>query len=505
MPRACDSCSIRKIKCNGKSPCQACLATDSPCSHLRRRKKPGPKGPRKRTKEAILQIQQALEQAQTQEGHESRSEIGTASTPRASSSSPNSQSDLVMPCHHSENLAPHQPNGRVPLSTFQFYLNIYQSHLHVVWPIIDWEALLVRLIDVDDLAAYALAASVCAATMAQLRLSVVNTDGYSRQSMAYEAEKTRFMLDYPKHQTIDALLTCFFLHVFYSNKGKTTKSTLLLREAITYAHILGLHQDEFYIDSPPDATQYHLRIAWILFITDRAHSLQHDLPPTFKLSPTLPELRPNQDAGLGSAFCSLCRLFQSFDDACPPDIRSEQHGYLEAISSELSRTHRFPICDNDVQRADIVVTDSWLRVVLWKAAIPFVDSTTDPNDQGLSVSFPMSVARDLLSKLTTLSSCALETHGPGMMSKLFEVANSVADVIICAPDLANVGSVQVGPREILCALSSLITSLRTTGDPALLSLLREKMMACALDQATPGRLMIMDVSEGIQDQEDGIY
>ncbi|KAL5591689.1 hypothetical protein FOVSG1_010578 [Fusarium oxysporum f. sp. vasinfectum] len=364
------------------------------------------------------------------------------------------------------------------------------------------EVLLTRLRNPDNKIAYALAASICSATRAQLRLS--NDDaGPSTYKMAYEAEQSRLMLDYSKHQIIDGLLTCFFLHVFYSNTGRITKSTLLLREAIAYAHILGLHQDLFYTDLDHDTIQYHLRIAWILFITDRAHSLQHDLPPTFKLSPTLPELHPQQDAGLGSAFCSLCRLFQAFDDACPPDVRSNQVGFLGAISSQLRARYPLPLCDNEIQRADIVVTDSWLRVVLWKAAIPYVDANTDPNDQGLSVSFPTSVARDLLAKLTTLSSCALETHGPGMMSKLFEVANSVADVIICAPDLADVDSAHVGPRDILCALSSLIASLRTTANPALLTLLREKMMACALGQAGPGRLLqITDVPDGdLQSEE----
>jgi hypothetical protein len=45
---------------------------------------------------------------------------------------------------------------------------------------------------------------------------------------------------------------------------------LLLREAIAYAHILGLHQDLFYADLDTETSQYYLRIAWILFITDRS-------------------------------------------------------------------------------------------------------------------------------------------------------------------------------------------------------------------------------------------
>ncbi|KAF5559821.1 transcription activator amyR [Fusarium napiforme] len=469
-----------------------------------KRKKSGPKGPRKRTKEAILQAQRSAEHTRPEIDGEIRSrDVVEAPSPTqhngSSSSSPSggSQSPQGM-----QDMAIVSYDARIPMSSFSYYLNVYHDCLYVVWPVIDHEVLLARLGNPDNKIAYALAASICSATRAQLRLSNYDA-GPSTYQMAYEAEQSRLMLDYSKHQIIDGLLTCFFLHVFYSNTGRITKSTLLLREAIAYAHILGLHQDLFYTDLDHEAIQYHLRIAWILFITDRAHSLQHDLPPTFKLSPTLPELHPQQDAGLGSAFCSLCRLFQAFDDACPPDVRSNQAGFLGAISSQLRARHPLPLCDNEIQRADIVVTDSWLRVVLWKAAIPYIDANTDPNDQGLSVSFPTSVARDLLAKLTTLSSCALETHGPGMMSKLFEVANSVADVIICAPDLADVDTAHVGPRDILCALSSLIASLRTTANPALLTLLREKMMACALGQAGPGRMLqITDVpDEDLQAEE----
>ncbi|KAG7425472.1 putative sucrose utilization protein SUC1 [Fusarium oxysporum f. sp. raphani] len=469
-----------------------------------KRKKSGPKGPRKRTKEAILQAQRSAKHTRT----DIDGEIRAQDLAEAPSSTPHNGSPNSSPSGGSQSPQGAQDmtivsyDARIPRSSFSYYLNIYHDCLYVVWPVIDHEVLLTRLRNPDNKIAYALAASICSATRAQLRLSSDDA-GPSTYQMAYEAEQSRLMLDYSKHQIIDGLLTCFFLHVFYSNTGRITKSTLLLREAIAYAHILGLHQDLFYTDLDHDTIQYHLRIAWILFITDRAHSLQHDLPPTFKLSPTLPELHPQQDAGLGSAFCSLCRLFQAFDDACPPDVRSNQVGFLGAISSQLRARHPLPLCDNEIQRADIVVTDSWLRVVLWKAAIPYVDANTDPNDQGLSVSFPTSVARDLLAKLTTLSSCALEAHGPGMMSKLFEVANSVADVIICAPDLADVDSAHVGPRDILCALSSLIASLRTTSNPALLTLLREKMMACALGQAGPGRLLqITDVPDGdLQSEE----
>ncbi|TPX17548.1 uncharacterized protein E0L32_012141 [Thyridium curvatum] len=403
-------------------------------------------------------------------------------------SSPPRRSD-----HEVEDLCvTYQAGTKIPITVLYHYLNIYHEQLYVIWPVVNKDVVLARLHNTDDQVIYTLAASVCAATLAQLNI-VNETDSMLHHLMAREAENIRAMVDYSRHHFIDALLTSFFLHVFYTNTGKLTKSTLLLREAIAYAHILGLHQDAFYTDLDPDAAQ--------------AHSLQHDIPPTFKLSPALPEIQSSLNFGLGPAFYTLCKLFQCFDNACPAELRPGQHSSLQAISTELCRTHPLPVCKNEVQRADIVVTESWLRVVLWKSAIPYIDATTDPVDQGLSVSFPMSVGRDLLSNLTTLSSFALEAHGPGMMSKLFEVANTVADVMICAPDLTHVGNMHVGSRDILWALSSVLESLRATGNPALLTVLREKVAACALDQiGSPRMLRITDVSdEATPDQEDGMY
>jgi hypothetical protein len=270
MGFACDPCSIRKIKCSGDSPCEQCQATSLSCSYDRKRKKSGPKGPRKRTKEAILQAQRSAKHTRTNiDGNNWAQDVAQAPPSAHHNGSPNSlRSGGSQSFQGAQDMTIVNYDGRIPMSSFSYYLNIYHDCLYVVWPVIDHEVLLTRLRNPDSKIAYALAASICSATRAQLRRS--NDDaGPSTYQMACEAEQSRLMLDYPKHQFIDGLLTCFFLHVFYSNTGRITKSTLLLREAIAYAHILGIHQDLFYTDLDHDTTQYHLRIAWILFITDR--------------------------------------------------------------------------------------------------------------------------------------------------------------------------------------------------------------------------------------------
>ncbi|KAH6869150.1 hypothetical protein B0T10DRAFT_594984 [Thelonectria olida] len=185
-------------------------------------------------------------------------------------------------------------------------------------------------------------------------------------------------------------------------------STLFLKEAIAYAHISSLHQHSFSFDLTSDTAQYYLRIAWILVIDDSS----------FTSASSTSHLQTSSNASQATTtfgwrtrpgFCNSCKLFQSFDDAWPPDVRFNQYDLPRSMSGQLCRKRSFLACDNQIQHEDIVITGSWLRAVLWKTAIPYVDATTGPNDRGQSVSLPMSVARDLL------PSQALESQGPGMV------------------------------------------------------------------------------------------
>lgn len=271
MPKACDSCSVRKIKCSG-SPCDACREAGVACSSIRAFKKPGPKGPRSRTRQAIRNLQSSSDHGSSQ-----------LSNPLAQSTSQHphghaydhpsylgSQSGSTW---NNDQQSPQHARSRasarsIALHEFHTYLRHFTDRLSFIWPVLDVNQLLARLHDQTDHVSYALATAICGATIAQLQIAT-HEHRHLPLSMAHDAERTRFLLDYHNSQLVDALLTCFFLHVLYSNIGKSTKALVCLREAITYAHILGIHQDAFYADLSDDSAQSHLRIAWILFITDK--------------------------------------------------------------------------------------------------------------------------------------------------------------------------------------------------------------------------------------------
>jgi hypothetical protein len=120
-----------------------------------------------------------------------------------------------------------------------------------------------------------LALSACTATILQLQLEVHGTGMPPPQACIDKVEEMRSMAHYRRHPSLDSLLTSFFLHVCYIRVGYQPVSTLLLREAITMAHLLGLHQPSHYAEQDQETAQTHLRVLWLLFITERYAHLKH--------------------------------------------------------------------------------------------------------------------------------------------------------------------------------------------------------------------------------------
>lgn len=68
----------------------------------------------------------------------------------------------------------------------------------------------------------------------------------------------------------------------------------------------------------------------------------------------------------------------------------------------------------DVQRADVLLTQQWMRAILWRAALRFGVSglVVGPAD-------PVDIARDFLSLTAQVPPAALESHGATLVSVLY--------------------------------------------------------------------------------------
>lgn len=419
-----------KVRCDGNQPCARCEAAKWDCTYLKTHGKSGPKGPRRTTEAAIRRLQ---ERSKTSH-HGSRS----ASETSRETGSPVNELPYLTPLPHvgDANLDPkgwpdivsptlsaiHQEPQRLPLACLSQYLEIYQVRGYGIWPVIDVQVLTARLIThPHDLEAYALATSICAAIVSQFSIDVEPgspVEGHYRVSsnaFELEAKKARNESDHLENVTMYSLLSSFFLHVYSANVGRMNASTVLLGEAIFKAHILGLHKPTHYQHLDVEQTQAALRVYWLLFITERAHSLQHDVPTTLKRSPDLPRLEDLHDGSVTPAFVQLCRLFNILDVTITADPASARRA-LASAQQQLSCDEDPRSLENELQRADISMTQQWMRIFLWQHALNVTNlSSRASQDEEFSFRFPAKIAQNVLNNLSSLSRQSVEAHGPGMV------------------------------------------------------------------------------------------
>ena len=297
--RVCDACAVRRVRCDGLSPCARCTNADLDCTRVRPRLKSGPKGIKKRTLEKLAKEKGAQSCAQRLRPDDLRP-LTEANNPAISwSHSPSDDANHVAggipnlephtigswPAFDHRDVAVdnaqfgHEPWDDIPAYPYRItvdhlllYLDIYHHKLYPVWPIVNKDSLTTRLCaQTPDSEAYILASSVCIATILQLQLTASDLDGslLRPEAIMEEIESLRRSQDYREHPSIDSLRSSFFLHVAHLHMRKQRTSTLTLREAISMAHMLDLHKPSHYETLSAEDARDHLRMLWLLFITER--------------------------------------------------------------------------------------------------------------------------------------------------------------------------------------------------------------------------------------------
>ncbi|KAM0556950.1 hypothetical protein ACHAPJ_005628 [Fusarium lateritium] len=457
--RACDSCKVRKIRCSETPPCTGCEAAGIECTFNKLQGTRGPRGLRPRTLDKIERRRQG-------------------DTPKSTTTSP----ERV--------IAKKSPSPIDHVACLLEILEIYSERLYPIWPIVDATDLRnkIRQNPNEGGAARCLANAVALAAIAQLKLET------AWQPSVEEAETSGLS---ETLGLLDALRISFFLHIYHENASPGgTKSLVYLREAITQAQILRLDRESTYASLSEADQHVSRRILWLLFVTERGVALLHKLPIVLKPNILFPWFGGADDrAEVLPAFLKLVHLFWVFDqsgifeilrnvdaDSDIPNMASVAQSCLELLQQKLldsaDNDDWGPI--NEVQRADMFVTRQWMRAVLWRAALRFGIVIPAMN--------PINIAKDFLSLVAELPKAALESHGPTLEFKTFEIATAVIDAM--ASDHFTVADDQSGP--ILHQLRDILSSCRG-GNRTLLSLLTMRMDAIF----NSGRLLEGSDSEAV--------
>jgi hypothetical protein len=84
---------------------------------------------------------------------------------------------------------------------------------------------------------------------------------------------------------------------------------------------------------------------------------------------------------------------------------------------------------SETQRADVLVTQQWLRLTIWQAALRLGLISSSAVEPEFGYTYPLELAYALREVLRTLSPAAIQAHGLGIFEKQFEIVYSLLDVL----------------------------------------------------------------------------
>ncbi|KAK8025224.1 C6 zinc finger domain containing protein [Apiospora arundinis] len=492
----CDHCRRRRIRCDGRSPCKHCEDAALSCKREHIPRKRGPK----RGHGRVINELRALDG----KGHtESEGTTGTdADTDSCMNSAETSAVPTAAPSPSHQPFIPwtavtsdprHVSEPRGSFSTDSFRPNcpsyvhliprcvdLYYEHIYPIMPLVHIptiRATITRTMTPSETnLIYALSA-LTSFHMAGKSLSEPGHPAWESVGRFFldECISVRQSYDFPEDESLYAIISSFWLSTSFFEINQSRKSWYYLREALTSAIDIRLHDDRAYAGLPPEEILCRQRVFWILFVTERSFAILRNKPLTLRKTPSLPVTRhdyeePEIHAGFLKLVSSYVPLDESFvnawNDGSDPSVSATTYLNLQQIlarpldflkprrksspdpvpiSSPTSPIVSTPTAKllpskhgnmgtgaeeeieeaepnpTDIQKADLLMTQQWLRLIVWQSSFRQGLLSTAAPHASFSFGFPLVIARDTAAVLQSLPSQAVEVHGMGIFEKIFEI------------------------------------------------------------------------------------
>ncbi|KAK4949952.1 hypothetical protein LTR10_011794 [Elasticomyces elasticus] len=244
--------------------------------------------------------------------------------------------------------------------------------------------------------------------------------------------------------TMQTVMTSVCVHVcLLAHHVDDDMAFIYLREAVAGMQILGtkgLEELPAHSQLSQNSAAQRQRLHWLLFIHERYAAIADFRPPVLPPLSSLPDPDEALGAGVHQWYIGIIQRFSMLDgtfianwttkDSHPPaDIAwiEEKQAQLSQCM-DLSGQQRRLL--TEMQQADLVVTSYWLRTLLWQIALSKFLLTTETSSESMSIFFPLRLSRQLQWLLMTISRDAIEIHGAGILRKIFDITNTVADILI---------------------------------------------------------------------------
>lgn len=399
---------------------------------------------------------------------------------------------------------------RIPTPVIRTTLSMYKESLYGIWPLLDADDLINRLeTETNDLTIYALTTALSGATLSNMNRTVMNESlqaSLNAEAFIKESRRVRGTFDYMEPVTLDTILTSYFLHIFYGRQASREQmAAFYIREAITFAHMLGMHMEETYSRYCIKDQRIMRKLYFLLFMTERYLCIQQGLPIVLDSIP-LPEADDEENPDAVTGFLNLVTLFSTpgrdfFGRWTSQNSNvSMSRDQLLLIQHALQRPLDTPAYINDIQMVDIVVSQHWIRSLAWKLSV-LSGYVMANGKREMNVEYPLEIAQHTLREASRFPPEAFEVHGPGMEVKMYEIATALADSILCKPEEQSY--LIVGRTDTLKGLTSFISSLQVM-NPQLREGLAQKVEVILNFSSIPKSLDLIEEVNPSTFQEDDL-
>lgn len=450
----CDQCLHRKVRCDKTLPrCNRCIDSNLTCTREVVRRRPGRKkgsgtviSKLRTDPEGALNDSQGIQDARL-EGFSPESpapsqwpstvDHATARplsndeyftvpprVPRRVSTPYGSPANSVSLSERPAAIISNLPNLTQDID--QFFGNLYP-----IWPIINQVSFREWLDHPDqiDYSQACLILSICALSALHIPESTSPLEEPRKrraQRFIRQCLQLRSNFEYIESATILTVQTSLFLSVAEVELQRVRSSWFLLREAIMLAQDLG------YYEAPtmpaklnPTEILSIQRTLYILSLTERGLTLLRNKPFAITMFDSPPDERfDGEDPRILIGLQSLSKLFNLLDKqfldawmngsagAPTPATRTQILAAQHTLASLRFEVENL----TDIQKADVLITQQWLRLVFWQLSMRQGLLSSASEDATLSYQFPCVVAKSLCIALGEISMAAVFIHGMAIVS-----------------------------------------------------------------------------------------
>jgi hypothetical protein len=239
-----------------------------------------------------------------------------------------------------------------------------------------------------------------------------------------QCQEIRMNTNFIENAAFEDILCSLFIAVTYFELKCRKASWFFVREAITLAHATGLHLASQ--DASLGATEsiQKQRTYAILFITERGAAVLDSFPVTILSPPTLSfDMFLEEDPSVSRGLSSLHSLFSllNFDFVQLwnelASLTGGERGFPELSRLQVHLRQDLGIQGlSDIQRADVLITQQWLRLVFWQAALRLGLISSSAADSAFTYHYPVEIASSLCEIVKSLPPVAIQVHGLGIVN-----------------------------------------------------------------------------------------